>query len=147
MQFHKLINAGNHLVSESAIWYIALGCRRPTPAQLQYGRYFRTVLYTGILQRQHRAEVTLDRIFLLNIEQLLLHLPAAALPTNTGSPRSPTRPHTLDSHADIKLFMCVYSAGDIVWSGNPEEVGLDTSILTSYVARQSTQSSTICSWR
>lgn len=80
------------------------------------------MLYTGVLQRQHRSEVTLDRVFLLNIEQLLLHLPVTALPSNTGSPRSPTKPHSLEASTDIKLFMCVYSASEIVWSGNPEEV-------------------------
>ena len=97
-------------------------CRRPTPAQFQYGKYFRTVLYTGVLQRQHRTQVTLDKVYLLNIEQLLLHLPVTALPRATGSPRSPTKLQSLDDTSDIKLFMGVYSANEIVWQGNPEEV-------------------------
>ena len=103
-------------------------CRRPTPAQLQYGKYFRTVLYTGVLQRQHSTQVTLDRVFLLNIEQLLLHLPVTALAKASGSPRSPTKLQSFDAISDIKLFMCVYSAGAIVWHGNPEEVHISNMV-------------------
>ena len=97
-------------------------CRRPTPAQLQYGKYFRTVLYTNVLQRQNRTQVTLERVFLVNIEQLLLHLPLTAVPKSTGSPRSPTKPQSQDANASVQLFMCVYSSDEIVWGGNPEEV-------------------------